>query len=88
MEFSNLSYLLIDGNVCFPSPTVPFQTVIKGDATWESLKYVQYKGPEILKQVQETLEKKVATRKVSFEETSHFIELLDKMLVSYTYLGE
>jgi len=63
-------------------------SIIKGDATWESLKYVQYKGPEILKQVQETLEKKVATRKVSFEETSHFIELLDKMLVSYTYLGE
>jgi arginine decarboxylase len=63
-------------------------SIIKGDATWESLKYVQYKGPEILKQVQETLEKKVATRKVSFEETSHFVELLDKMLVSYTYLGE
>ncbi len=63
-------------------------TIIKGDATWESLKYVQYKGPEILKHVQDTLEKKVATRKVSFEETSHFIELLDKMLVSYTYLGE
>ena len=63
-------------------------TVIKGDATWESLKYVQYKGPEILKHVQDNLEKKVASRKVSFEETSHFVELLDKMLVSYTYLGE
>jgi arginine decarboxylase len=63
-------------------------TVIKGDATWESLKYVQYKGPEILKHVQDSLEKKVASRKVSFEETSHFVELLDKMLVSYTYLGE
>jgi len=63
-------------------------TVIKGDATWESLKYVQYKGPEILKHVQDNLEKKVATRKITFEETSHFVELLDKMLVSYTYLGE
>jgi arginine decarboxylase len=63
-------------------------TVIKGDATWESLKYVQYKGPEILKHVRDNLEKKVASRKVSFEETSHFTELLDKMLVSYTYLGE
>lgn len=63
-------------------------TVIKGDATWESLKYVQYKGPEILKHVRDNLEKRVASRKVSFEETSHFIELLDKMLVSYTYLGE
>ncbi len=63
-------------------------TVIKGDATWESLKYVQYKGPEILKHVRDNLEKNVASRKVSFEETSYFIELLDKMLVSYTYLGE
>ncbi len=63
-------------------------TVIQGDATWESLKYVQYKGPEILKHVRDTLEKNVASRKVSFEETSHFIELLDKMLLSYTYLGE
>ncbi len=63
-------------------------TVINGDATWESLKYVQYKGPEILKQVRDALEKNVASRKVSFEETSHFIELLDKMLISYTYLAE
>jgi len=63
-------------------------TVITGDATWESLKYVQYKGPEILKHVRDTLEKNVASRKVSFEETSHFLELLDKALVSYTYLGE
>jgi len=63
-------------------------TVIQGDATWESLKYVQYKGPEILKYVRDNLEKRVASRKVSFEETSHFIELLDRMLMSYTYLGE
>ncbi|MBW2502950.1 MAG: arginine decarboxylase, partial [Deltaproteobacteria bacterium] len=41
-------------------------TVIQGDATWESLKYVQYKGPEILKNVRDTLEKSVALRKVSF----------------------
>ncbi len=63
-------------------------TVINGDATSESLKYVQYKGPEILKHVRDSLEKSVASRKVSFEETSHFIELLDRMLTSYTYLGE
>ena len=63
-------------------------TVINGDATWESLKYVQYKGPEILKHVRDTLEKSVALRKVSIEESSHFLELLDKALVSYTYLGE
>ena len=63
-------------------------TVINGDATWESLKYVQYKGPEILKHVRDTLEKGVASRKVSFEETSHFLALIDKVLVSSTYLGK
>jgi arginine decarboxylase len=63
-------------------------TVINGDATWESLKYVQYKGPEILKRVRDNLEKDVASRKISIEESSHFLELLDKTLLGYTYLGE
>ncbi len=63
-------------------------TVINGDATWETLKYVQYKGPEILKRVREHLEKNVAHKKVSIEESSHFIELLDRTLLGYTYLGE
>ena len=63
-------------------------TVINGDATWESLKYVQYKGPEILKHVRDTLEKDVALKKVTIEESSHFIELLDRTLLGYTYLGE
>ena len=63
-------------------------TVINGDACWESLKYVQYKGPEILKRVREHIEKGVAQRKVSIEESSHFIELLDRTLLGYTYLGE
>lgn len=63
-------------------------TVIHGDATWESLKYVQYKGPEILKHVRDTLEKDVALRKVTIEESSHFLELLDRTLLGYTYLGE
>jgi arginine decarboxylase len=63
-------------------------TVINGDATWESLKYVQYKGPEILKQVRDNLEKNVASQKISIEESSHFLELLDKTLLGYTYLGE
>jgi arginine decarboxylase len=63
-------------------------TVINGDACWESLKYVQYKGPEILKRVREHLEKDVAHKKVSIEESSHFIELLDRTLLGYTYLGE
>ncbi|GLI37138.1 arginine decarboxylase [Geobacter hydrogenophilus] len=63
-------------------------TVINGDATWESLKYVQYKGPEILKHVRDNLEKDVALRKVTIEESSHFLELLDRTLLGYTYLGE
>lgn len=63
-------------------------TVINGDATWETLKYVQYKGPEILKRVRDSLEKQVAVKKVSIEESSHFIELLDRTLLGYTYLGE
>jgi arginine decarboxylase len=63
-------------------------TVINGDATWESLKYVQYKGPEILKHVRHDLEKNVALRKISIEESSHFLELLDRTLLGYTYLGE
>lgn len=63
-------------------------TVINGDAVWESLKYVQYKGPEILKHVRDTLEVSVAHRKVSIEESSHFLELLDRTLLGYTYFGE
>jgi arginine decarboxylase len=63
-------------------------TVISGDATWESLKYVQYDASEILKRVRNNLEKDVSLQKVSIEESSHFLELLDKTLQSYTYLGE
>ena len=63
-------------------------TVINGDVTWESLKYVQYKGPEILKHVRDNLEKDVALKKITIEESSHFIELLDRTLLGYTYLGE
>ena len=63
-------------------------SVITGDATWESLKYVQYDAQEILKRVRNNLEKDVSLQKVSIEESSHFLELLDKTLQSYTYLGE
>ncbi len=63
-------------------------TVINGDATWESLKYVQYDSSEIVKRVRDNLEKGVALRKISIEESSHFLELFDKTLQSYTYLGE
>ncbi|GAB4301897.1 MAG: arginine decarboxylase [Desulfuromonadia bacterium] len=62
-------------------------TVITGDAVWESLKYVQYKGPEILKHVRDNLEKSVAHRRVTIEESSHFIELLDRTLLGYTYFA-
>lgn len=63
-------------------------TVINGDATWETLKYVQYKGPEILKHVRDNLEKNVAAKTISIEESSKFIELLDRMLLGYTYLAD
>ncbi len=63
-------------------------TVIAGDATWESLKYVQYDGAKILKLVRNNLENDVSLQKVSIEESSHFLQLLDKTLQSYTYLGE
>jgi arginine decarboxylase len=63
-------------------------TVINGDATWQSLKYVQYDGNEILKNVRDNLEKGVASRKISIEVSSHFLELLDKTIQGYTYLGE
>jgi arginine decarboxylase len=63
-------------------------TVIPGDAIYESLKYVQYDGHEIRKRVRDNLEKGVSLRKISIEESSHFMELLDKTLQGYTYLGE
>ncbi|MDA8428240.1 MAG: hypothetical protein M0T70_03190, partial [Geobacteraceae bacterium] len=42
----------------------------------------------ILKRVRDNLEKDVALRKISIEESSHFLELLDRTLLGYTYLGE
>ncbi|HKZ16401.1 MAG TPA: arginine decarboxylase, partial [Geobacteraceae bacterium] len=63
-------------------------TVIPGDAIYESLKYVQYDGHEIRKRVRDNLEKGVSLRKIYIEESSHFMELLDKTLQGYTYLGE
>ncbi|MCM0082660.1 biosynthetic arginine decarboxylase [Geomonas sp. Red32] len=63
-------------------------TVITGDTTWESLKYVQYDSSEILKRIRNNLEKDVSLQKVSIEESSHFLELMEKTLQSYTYLGE
>ncbi|NVN93140.1 MAG: biosynthetic arginine decarboxylase [Desulfuromonadales bacterium] len=61
-------------------------TVIHGDTVSESLKYVQYNGDEILQHVRDNLEKKVALRLISIEESSHFMELLGRTLHSSTYL--
>jgi arginine decarboxylase len=63
-------------------------SVISGDAIGQTLKYVQYNGNEILKKVRDELEKGVASQKISIEECSYFIELLDRMLQTYTYLGD
>jgi arginine decarboxylase len=41
-----------------------------------------------LKRVRNNLETDVSLQKVSIEESSHFLELLDRTLQSYTYLGE
>jgi len=63
-------------------------TVVSGDTVKQSLKYVQYDSDEILRHIRKNLEKGVALRKVSIEECSHFITLLDKTLHSSTYLEE
>jgi arginine decarboxylase len=63
-------------------------SVINGDATQETLKYVQYNGTEILKHVRDNLEKNIVNKKITIEESSHFIQLLDQMLMGYTYLVE
>ncbi|HPN29737.1 MAG TPA: biosynthetic arginine decarboxylase [bacterium] len=62
------------------------ETVIVGDAISESLKYVQYNGSEILKNIRENLEKSVAQRKITIEESIHFLELFEKNLNAYAYL--
>lgn len=62
------------------------ETVITGDTVYESLKYVQYSGSEILKNVRENLEKNVHLGKITIEESIHFFELFEKNLNSYTYL--
>jgi len=63
-------------------------SVITGDATWECLRYVQYDGTEIAKQVRNDLENRIARKEVSIEDTNRFLHLLDKTLQSYAYLGE
>ncbi len=63
-------------------------SVISGDSITQTLKYVQYDAGEIMKKVRDNLENGVASRKISIEESSHFIELLEKTLQTYTYFGE
>ena len=63
-------------------------TVIKGDTVTNILKYVQHDGNEIVKKVHNKLERQVSLCEISIEERSHFLQLLDKTLKGYTYLGD
>jgi arginine decarboxylase len=63
-------------------------SVIKGDTVTNILKYVQHDGNEIVKKVHNKLERRVSLCEISIEERSHFLQLLDKILKGYTYLGE
>ena len=63
-------------------------TVIKGDSINDLLKYVQHDGSEILKNINNNLEKQVALQRITIEESSHFLQLLDRTLQGYTYLGD
>ena len=62
------------------------ETVLVGNTISESLKYVQYNGSEILKNIREYLEKSVSQKKISIEESINFLELFEKNLKTYTYL--
>jgi arginine decarboxylase len=62
-------------------------TVIKGDNISSALKYVQYDLDEMVRQVRSNLEEGVAARKISREESLHFLERLEKAFQGYTYLG-
>ena len=62
------------------------ETVLVGNTISESLKYVQYNGSEILKNIREYLEKSVSQKKISIEESISFLELFEKNLKAYTYL--
>ncbi len=64
------------------------ETVIVGNTVSESLKYVQYNGPSILKNIRDYLEKSVSAKKISIEESIHFLELFEKGLNAYTYLSD
>ena len=62
--------------------------VINGDTISSSLKYVQYDSNEMVRQIRDNLEKKVELGSITIEESSRFLELIEKNLQSYTYLGE
>ena len=62
--------------------------VINGDTISNSLKYVQYDSSEMVRQIRDNLEKKVELGRITIEESSRFLELIEKNLQSYTYLGE
>jgi len=64
------------------------ETVINGDTVAQSLKYVQYDLEEMMGQVRDNLEKNVESGQITIEESSHFMEMLEKNFQSSTYLGE
>jgi arginine decarboxylase len=60
--------------------------IVEGDTVSSILKYVQHNGNEILKNVHNKLEKQVSLRRISIEERSRFLSLLEQTLRGYTYL--
>jgi arginine decarboxylase len=64
------------------------ESVIDGDTVMQSLKYVQYDLNEMVRRVRQDLEASVEAREISIEESSRFLEMLEKSFHSYTYLGK
>ncbi|HOK41232.1 MAG TPA: biosynthetic arginine decarboxylase, partial [bacterium] len=62
--------------------------IILGDAIGKTLNYVQYNQYDILKNIRENLEKNVQKQKITIEESTHFYELIEQNLKTYTYLTE
>jgi arginine decarboxylase len=62
-------------------------TVIEGDNISRTLGYVQYDLDEMVQQVRDKLEKGIAGRMISREESLVFLEKLEKAFQGYTYLG-
>ena len=62
--------------------------VINGDTISQSLKYVQYDANEMVRRIRDNLEKNVESGHITIEQSSRFLELIEKIFQSYAYLGE